>query len=924
MTVITHNEPVSLRGRSRECALLDDLLSAVRRGESRSLVLRGEAGIGKTALLKYLVDSVPDLSVLRTAGVESEMELAYAGLHQLCAPMLDRLHTLPAPQRQALEIAFGLRTGAAADRFLVGLAVLSLFSEAAQERPLLCVADDAQWLDYTSAVTLAFVGRRLVAESVGLVFAAREPGEERSGLPELVVQGLGDGDARELLASVARWPMDERVREQLLAEARGNPLAILELPRDRSPAQFAGGFGMPQALSLPRRIEESFMQRLHAMPLDTQSLLLVAAAEPLGDPALLWRAAERLGIARPAAEPAETAGLLEIDNRVRFRHPLVRSAVYGAGAPEERRRVHRALAEATDLEAGADRRAWHFAEAAAGPDEHVAAELERAAGRAAARGGLAPAAAFLERAADLTIDPSRRAERALAAAQANSEAGHVKAAFAVLASAEAAAVDDLQRARVDLLRAQITFGSGIVNDASQQLLEAAKRIEPLDAKLARETYLDAWGAALFAGRLAPRGTLEAISRAAQAGPRVVDSPRASDLLLDGFALLVTEGRVAATPKLARGARAFADTAASTEEGLRWAWLAVTAAATLWDYETWRAIHARQVSLAREAGALAFLPIQIHGQVICDVCGGAFGAAHSLLSEANAASEATGARIAPYGALLLAALRGREDEFFELARPAVDEFIALGQGVALQWTNWTTAVLYNGLGRYADAVRLAADASDEEARLFISAWSLPELIEAAARSGEVAVAAEAVERLAAATQPSGTDWALGVEVRSRALISSGGVADALYRESITRLERGRVRVELARAHLLYGEWLRRENRRVDSRLQLRTAHDQFTSIGMEAFAERARRELVATGERLRRRTVETRDDLTPQERQIAELARDGLANPEIGARLFLSPRTVEWHLRKVFGKLGIHRRRELANALSQCDSERRPA
>ena len=903
-----------LRGRDSECARLDELISALRSGESRSLVLRGEAGIGKTALLQYLVASASDLTVVQIVGVESEIKLEYAGLHQVCMPMLDRLDTLPGPQRQALAIAFRSGSGAAPDRFLVGLAVLSLLSEAARERPLLCVIDDAQWLDYTSAVTLAFVARRLLAESVGLVFAAREPGDEFSSLPELPVGALGDGDARELLASVIRWPLDERVREQLVIETRGNPLAILELPQERGRAPLAGGFGVAQALSLPRQIETSFIERFQALPNDTQTLLLVAAAEPLGDPALLWRASERLGVAGLASAPAEAAGLLEIDTRVRFRHPLVRSAVYRAAVPEDRLRVHRALAQATDPQSDADRRAWHFAQATPAPDEDVAADLELAAARAQARGGVGAAAAFLERAAELTTDPSRRAERALAAAQANSNAGHTAAAFAVLARAEAAAVDDLQRARVDLLRAQITFGLGIVSDASHQLLEAAKRIEPLDAKLARETYLDAWGAALYAGRLAPRGTIEGVSEAAQEAPAATNPPRASDLLLDGLALLVTEGRVAATPTLAHAISAFAGAQASTDEGLRWAYLAATAAATLWDYRTWRAIHTRQVSLAREAGALALLPIQIHGQVICDVCGGEFAAAHSLLAEADAAGEATGARIAPYGALLLAALRGREDEFFELARPTVEQVSTVGQGVALQWINWATAVLYNGIGRYADALGLAKEASDEATTLFISAWSLPELVEAAARSGETEIAAEGVERLAQMTQPSGTEWALGIEARSRALISHSGAADAFYREAITLLERTRVRVDLARSHLLYGEWLRRENRRTDARAQLRAAHDQFISIGMEGFAVRARRELAATGERIRRATIEVRDDLTPQERQIAQLAGERLSSPEIAARLYLSPRTVEWHLRKVYIKLGIRSRRQLADAL----------
>ena len=906
---------MGLLGRSRECALLDELLSAVRRGESRSLVLRGETGIGKTALLRYLVDSAADISVLRAVGVESEMELAHASLHQLCAPLLDRLARLPEPQRDALEVVFGFGAGGAPDRFLVGLAVLGLLSEVAEERPVLCVLDDAQWLDRASALTLGFVARRLLAEPVGLVFAAREPSEELRHVSEMRVHGLREGDARALLNSALPFKLDEQVRDRLIGETRGNPLALLELPRGMSPAQLAGGFGLVGAQPLTGRIEESFVRRLNVLSDSGRRLLLVAAAEPTGDPLLLWRAAEQLDIGSEAADDLEREGLLAIGDRVRFRHPLVRSAVYGSAAPSERRAVHLALGDATDGDADPDRRAWHLAAAASRPDERVALELERSAGRAQARGGLAAAASFLRRAVALTGDPGRRGGRALAAAEACLRAGAFDAARELLAAAEVGALDELQRAQVDLLRVQVTLGSGVGNDAPQQLLEAAKSIESLSAKLARETYLDAWGAALFAGSSAPSGLLQAISSAAMTAPRAADPPHASDLLLDGFALLVTEGRVAARPTLARAVSTFASSAgASIEEGLRWAWLAVSAAATLWDYDIWRAIHARQVSIARDAGALEALPIQIHGQVICDVCGGEFAAARSMVAEANAVGDATGARIAPYGAVLLAALEGRESEYLELSRPVVEEVRDIGQGVAVQWTSWGLAILYNGLGRYADALQPAQEASDETPALFISAWALAELVEAASRSGNAQLAAEAVERLADTTRPSGTDWALGVEARSRAVVSEGATAERLYREAIERLSRTQLRPELARAYLVYGEWLRREGRRVDAREQLRTAYDQLTSIGMEAFAERARRELVATGETARKRVDETRDELTSQEALIARLARDGLSNPEIGTRLFISPRTVKYHLRKVFIKLDITTRSELAAVL----------
>jgi len=499
--------PVKLRGRRSECAVLDGMLAAVREGESRTLVVRGEAGVGKTALLAYLLERASGCRIARAAGVESEMELAFASLHQLCAPMLDRVGRLPAPQRDALEIVFGLRAGAAPDRFLVGLAVLSLLSGAAEERPLLCVVDDAQWLDRSSAQALAFVARRLVAEQVGLVFAAREAAEELRGIPDLEVRGLRNGDARALLGSVVRFRLDEQVRDRIVAETRGNPLALSELPRGLTATQLADGFGLVGAHALPERIEESFRRRLEALPAETRLLLLVAAAEPVGDPLLVWGAAERLGIDGSAAAPAATEGLLAIGERVTFRHPLVRSAVYRSASPQERSVVHQALAEVTDAQADADRRAWHLAAAATGPDEVVALELERSAGRAQARGGLAAAAAFLQRSLALTRDRARRTDRALAAAQASLHAGAFDAALRLLATAEAGSLDEFQNARAELLRGQIAFASGGGSDAPPLLLKAAQRLEQLDPELARETYLDAWGAALFAGRLATAGGL---------------------------------------------------------------------------------------------------------------------------------------------------------------------------------------------------------------------------------------------------------------------------------------------------------------------------------------------------------------------------------------------------------------------------------
>jgi len=914
MTVTTNCEPVSLFGRSRECALLDELLSAVRRGESRSLVLRGEAGIGKTALLDYLVESASDVTVARAVGVESEMELAYASLHQLCAPLLDRLPRLPEPQGQALEVVLGFSAGAAPDRFLVGLAVLGLLSEVAEERPLVCVVDDAQWLDRASALTLAFVGRRLLAEPVGIVFAARQPGEELRHVSELRVDGLRDGEARALLSSVLRFGLDERVRDQIIAETRGNPLALLELPRGLTASQLAGGFGLVGAQALPGRIEESFVRRLDAFSDAGRRLLLLAAAEPTGDPLLLWRAAERLGIGPAAADDLDGEGLLAIAHRVTFRHPLVRSAVYGSAAPSERRAVHLALGEATDRDADPDRRAWHLAAAAVGPDEQVAVALERSAGGAQARGGRSAAAAFLERAVALTSDPARRVDRALAAAEANLQAGEFEAAGSLVTTAEAGPLDECQRARVELLRGQIALFSTLGRDAPPLLLKAAQHLERVDAGLARDTYLDAWGAALLAGRLATQGGLLEVSRAARSAPRPDGPPRPSDLLLDGLATLITDGRAAAARLLEEATRTFAEDHRTTDANLRWGWLTVVPTYALWDEKGTYAICVKQMRAVRDAGAVALLALELATFDLLAVRCGDFSRAEEAIAEADALGKATGSGMAPVSAMRLAAFRGRE-EARALIESVRDAASAAGQGVAVELTEWLLALLCNGLGYYEEALAAAACASeDRPGEVFVSSWTAMELLEAATRSHNPKLAAIAHKRIVAATAFSGTDSAQGILARSHALVSEGEIAERWYRDAIERLRRTLLRPELARAHLLYGEWLRREGRRVDAREQLRTAYDQLTSIGMEAFAERARRELVATGETARKRVDETRDELTAQEALIARLARDGLSNPEIGTRLFISPRTVKYHLRKVFIKLDITTRSQLATVL----------
>jgi DNA-binding CsgD family transcriptional regulator len=916
--------PAGLLDRGPERAALDRLVVAVRGGQSRVLVLRGAAGIGKTALLGYLSAAATGCRIARAAGVESEMELAFAGLHALCAPMLGRLGQLPVPQRDALKTAFGLSAGPPPDRFLVGLAVLSLLADAAEEQPLVCIVDDAQWLDRVSVQTLAFVARRLLAERVGLVFALRESGGEHElqGLPELVIEGLAAADARLLLDAAIPGLLDPRIRDRILGEADGNPLALLELPREERQLVVAGGFGLPVGMPLASRIEQGFVRQLQPLPAGTRRLLLLAAAEPVGDVLLLWRAAERLGIGAKAAGPAEAVGLVEIGARVRFRHPLVRSAAYQSAPTPERREVHRALADATDAELDPDRRAWHHARAADGPDEAVAGELERSAGRAQARGGLAAAAAFLQRAAELTPDPALRVERSLVAAQVKLDVADAASAAELLAAAEVGPVGELQRARLERLRAQITFASRRGRDAPPLLLEAARQLDPLDAAMARETYLEAFASAMFAGRLGAGADVHEVAEAARAsnrGPGGGPALGPAGILLDALVTRFTEGYAAAVAPLRQALRAFAGPDGGGADR-RWLWLACRLAQDLWDDELWHVLATRGVRLARETGALSLLPNALNYLAALNVHTGAFATAAVLTDEVGSITQATGIPPLRYAAVLLAAARGHQAEVQALLGWGRQNATERGEGSALGASSWLIALLHNGHGHYSEAFAAAQQACEYEDVNFYG-WALVELIEAGVRCGQPGEAAAALGRLSERTQASGTEWALGIEARCRALLSDD---EPLYQESVERLGRSRAVRELARSRLLYGEWLRREGRRLDAREQLRTAHEMFTRMGAAAFAERARRELSATGETARKRTGETLDQLTTQEAQVARLAAQGHTNPEIGALLFISARTVEYHLHKVYPKLGISSRRELRRALPDTEDAAVPA
>jgi DNA-binding CsgD family transcriptional regulator len=889
------------------------------------LVIRGEPGVGKTALLEYLSELASGFRCVQVAGIQSDMELAFSGLHQLCAPLMDHVDELPEPQREALAVAFGRGVGPTPDRFLVGLAVLSLMAAAANDQPLLCVIDDAQWLDQVSVQTLAFVARRLMAEPVALVFAARDGGAEAlAGLPELAIKGLSDGDARDLLESVMVGRIDPRVRDRIVAETRGIPLALLEVPRNVSAAELAGGFWNVGGRHSAGQIEEGFVRRIESLPEPTQRLLLVAAAEPVGDAALFLRAAAQLGIPVDALAPAEAAGVIEFGPRMRFHHPLMRSAAYRAADLTDRRAVHRALADATDPQSDPDRRAWHAANAAAGPDDEVAAELEASAGRAQSRGGIAAAAAFLERATALTADSALRGARALAAAEAKRDAAAPEAAHELLAIAELGPLSDLQQAKVARLRAQMEFARSRGGDsaaprlsvAASQLLDAAKRLEGLDDDLARETFLEALAAAMYAGRLGEPAALANVAEAARAAVgRVSKLHRPIDILLSGMVNRITGGVSAASDPL-RTAFELMTSQAQQKDGqaLRWMTLGLaivqeSAAGELWDDAIYHQLATAAVRQARAAGALAVLPAALAYRAGVHVLAGEFATAATLIEEAASITSATGYTPLRYHSVSLAAWRGTPADAVGLIEAAAADGNARGEGRALGLTGYLSAVLYNGLGRYEEAFTAAREACQHEDLGFHS-WCLFELTEAAARTGEKDTAAQAVQRLEERAGASGTDWGLGALANAQALLADDELADGLFIEAIERLERTRVVVHHARARLNYGEWLRRANRRSDARRHLSDAHEMFTRMGAQAFAERARRELLATGQKARKQPVSSGDELTGQEAQIARLAGDGLTNQEIGAQLFISTHTVEWHLRKVFVKLGITKRRQL--------------
>jgi DNA-binding CsgD family transcriptional regulator/tetratricopeptide (TPR) repeat protein len=893
------------------------VLDQVRGGRSAVMVLRGEPGIGKTALLRHVTDRAAGFTVARCVGVESDMELAFAGLHDLCTPLLSSLDALIEPQRQALAVALGLASGERPELFLVALATLNLLAQAAEERPLLCAVDDVQWLDQATAQVLGFVGRRLLAEPVGLVLAARTTAASEdplAGFPELRLSRLDERSARELLSSVTTAALDESVRRRIVEEAHGNPLALLEL----GVADFGGGFAMPDTESIPRRIQDQYLTRLRALPQATRRLLLVAAADPVGDPALLQRAAQTLKVPIHAADLAVDAGLLEIGAGVRFRHPLLRSAVYGAAKVEERRAAHAALAEATDRQLDPDRRAWHRAHAAKGADEDLAAELIGSADRAQARGGVAAAAAFCERAVSLTPDPARRAERALTAAEAKYAAGDFVSTEKLLAAAEIGPLDEQGQARLERLRVQIEFGLQVAfllnrgSDAPLLLLQAAGRLQSLDLVLALETVLEALVAGMYAARLAAGGGLDEVARAVKGLPSAPEPEPHPLLLVRGLAVRALDGYAAATPLLREALRQFRAQPVQLD-AIAHPYFFV--AAELWDDDAWFEVANGQVQLTRASGTLSFLPVCLGWLTVLHVRVGEFAQAEALILEHESIDPGISERILQYGAVLLAAWRGDVPRATDLMEKMVVSAHTRGEGSALTYVDYAKSVLYNGLADYDRAAEAAHNAATTN-EVPNSSWALPELVEAAVRSGQPARAAAACERLSEIAAASPTYSARAAAALAQALLADGDAAEGYYREAIELLAGTRMASHLARTRLCYGEWLRRNQRRAEAVTQLRTAFDAFMAMGANAFAERARRELEATGAKVSTHSEDPGAELTPQEHQIAQLARTRRTNPEIGAELFLSARTVEWHLRNIFTKLAVSSRHELDAALTR--------
>jgi DNA-binding CsgD family transcriptional regulator len=912
--------PPRLVGREREQAEIAQLLASVRSGLSATLVLRGEAGVGKTALVDEAVAAASDFETVRLVGIESEMQLGFAGLHQLLMPFLDDIEALPAPQMRALNAAFALSDDVAPELFVVGLATLTLLSHAATRRSLLIVVDDAQWWDHESAEVLGIVARRLYADHVGILVAVRDPSDRHAlldDLPSLTIQPLSERAAVDLLESTAERPVESHVRDRILGDALGNPLALVELTQALSTRELTGVVTTPEPLAVGAQLEARYMRQVRELPADTQRFLLVAAAEPTGDPALVWRCGRDLDFDERAILPAEAARLVVVGPPIRFRHSLIRSAIYHAAGDAERREAHRALAVATDVEHDPDRRAWHRAAATLAPDEDVAAELELAANRARRQGGYAATAALLSRAALLTPDPSRRGQRYFAAAASDLTAGssaraHVNLEHALPDLGDAILVAQAHRleAMIAFIDSQVDGNRAGADHVVSMMLDAAVTLGSHDIHGARETLLNAIPMALYATRES-RTTLEEVARAVQSLTLPPDTERASgDLLLDALAQLFAEGLGSAVPAL-QTALAEIRSDPEARESPRLLVLGCWPAFALSDDEALRSIASEGVALCRSRGAFQYLPEALNYLGLWALRTGSLTAADEYFTECEAIRSLLGRKrpaVGPPGPLIVSAWRGRKAEVREAASAVAATEHDDGIGWAVRQAEYAFVLLELGLGNYQAAADWGTDYADDTP---LGAFRATDAIEAHARAGNHAAAVAALEWLSNRALANGSAIDLGLAARGRALLSDDADAEEHYREALAQSASSGAALHLARAQLLYGEWLRRQNRRRDARVQLAAALETFESTGANAFADRTRVELRASGVNARKRVDETRRDLTPQEEQIARLAAGGATNPEIATRLFLSSNTVEYHLRKVYRKLDIKSRRELA-------------
>lgn len=899
--------------RYAERTRLDDFLHHIRDGSS-TLLLDGGAGIGKTALLDYLVERAPGVQLLKVTGTQSEVELAYAALHRLCRPLMDVMPALPVPQRQALETTFGLGTSPFPGKFLVGLAVLSLLSEASRSRPVLCVVDDAQWLDKTSAEVLGFVARRLEAESVGMVFAVRSASDvpQLEGITRLTVGGLEDAAARLLLSSLEHGPIDPNAMERIVDEADGNPLVLIESARAFNRGEIETGIILTAVAPDPSNLEEHFGRRLKLLPADTQQLLLIAAAEPMADPQVIQAAAVRLRISPDWLEPAVDAGLCHTGVSVRFRHPLVRSAAYRTGSPAAIRAAHAALASVMPDDSDPVLLAWHRAQACETTDEDVSLELMAAASRVSARGAPAAAAALLRQAQQVTAHETLKAECSVRIAQAELAAGEFDGAERDLAGLSPGLLSPELRAEAKLTEARLAFARQRGGAAVPLLLEAADQLVALDANKAEQTYLEAFSAALFGGHLGQSDLREVATRWRAAGLPARNGP--VHQLLDGLGLVVTDGGTSAWTRLDEALSTLQVPGGRDSPPITSLWVASVAAAGAWDIEGWNVISRRLVAISRNAGDYSELPAALSSHAFVHLFTGDLKSAAEAVEESTTITSITGGQISPYGAIGVAAIGGQEVDLDDLVEATVPSAERRSDATGISISCWGAALLNNSMGRYEDAFSWSSRARPLFHALHASSvWALVELIESASRTNRPADAHAALTLLASATRPSGNGWGLGVLARSQGLVSHGSEAEDLFSEALRLLEPTRCIVDFARTALVYGEWLRRHKRLSDSRTQLGRALQLFESIGATAFAGRAARELQAAGSQVRKPSAATSTVLTTQESQIAQLVKQGLTNDEVATRIFLSPRTVEYHLAKVFRKLEISSRHQLATA-----------